>query len=282
LRLKYLATEILNDNYSSGLEDWLDKQTADQFLAVINLSRKKPSLEYLTNLIRAGYTTIPFQNLTMLNRPREAPSPEEIIRDMLNGIGGLCTTSNPFFCAFLHQLGFSVGLISASMEKPNCHIALLVAINGNLYWTDLGNGFPYLTPLLIEHGARASHVGFNYELIIDGSTVFVNQTVPMTKKMKKNHSFEIKPVHYSYFEEMRQKHYQVKDYGPFLSGIRINRWELNKGYLLRDNLIWKLPGKAQKADPLEIENWIKRYFNGDFLVPAYRKSTEVLLETNNK
>lgn len=276
----FKATEILNKNYLSGLEDWLSEEVANQFLMSINIARESPSVDYLTKLIRACYAQIPFQNLTMLTRPRVAPSREEILRDMLSKTGGLCTTNNPFFCALLHQLGFNVGLISASMKEPDCHIGLIVAIYDDLFWVDLGNGFPYLTPLLITQGSQASHLGFDYELILVGSTVSVNQTILGTKKKKKNQSFIINPVHYSFFNNMRVRHYQEEDYGHFLKGIRINRWTLNQGFVLRDNMIWTIPGRAHKASSIDIISWIEEGFKMDTIIPKYRKSVEVLNGSN--
>lgn len=277
----FKATEVLNENYSSGLENWLSEDVADQFLMSISIPREPPSIEFLTRLIRACYAQIPFQNLTMLTRPRVAPSREEIVSDMLSKTGGLCTTNNPFFCALLHQLGFNTGLISASMKEPDCHIGLIVAFYDDLYWVDLGNGFPYLTPLLITQGSQASHVGFNYELTLNGSTVSVNQTILGTNDKKKNQCFIIKPVHYSYFNTMRIRHYQEENYGHFLKNIRINCWTLNQGFVLRDNIIWTLPGKARKGNSIEILSWIRENFRVNRILSRYRKSVEVLNDSDN-
>ena len=133
-------------NYKSGLEDWLSSQQVDEYLKLIGVEFKKPNLQTLRMVVRKTYEVVPFQNLTMLLRPRVAPTPETITSDMLRGIGGLGTTINPFLCALLQKMGFQSGLLMVSLDKPNCHFGILVHVEGEDMWVDIGNGFPYLEP----------------------------------------------------------------------------------------------------------------------------------------
>lgn len=273
------ATARRESREPSGLENWLTPSATDAFLQLLGVCRQPPSLRYLTQVLRACFSRVPFQNMSMLTGPRRPPSAGEIVEMMLRGIGGPCDVNNFFLCALLHQLGFRIGLVPASMHEPDCHIGLLVRIAGKKYWVDYGNGFPYLTPLPVTHGATATHVGFRYELRVRGDCVSVHQQVPW-KTCKKgfaiDQTFTLQEVHYTHFNEMRARHYGEPGFGPFLSGVRINRWELARGFILRDDIIRNLPGKSQPADFQTREAWIRRHFDGGLFIPLHRKSMEVL------
>lgn len=266
---------------NSGLENWVDESACDQFLQLIGMRRQPPTLDYLAGLLRACYARIPFQNLSMLTGPRRPPSGAEIVTMMLRGLGGPCDVNNFFLCALLHRLKFDAGLLPASMAEPDCHIGLSVAIDGQKYWVDFGNGFPYLTPLPIVHGAFAVHIGFRYQLEIDGDRVSVRQNALGEQSTLINHTFALQAVHYAHFDSMRARHYGEPGFGPFLSGVRINRWELKRGFIMRDNVIRDLPGEKRSADFETGLAWIRRNFDGRLFVPLYRKSMEVLDAANH-
>jgi len=280
-RLTIRQTMNAKHRASSGLENALDESACDQFLRLVGMRRRPPSLDYLTLLLRACYARIPFQNLSMLTGPRRPPTIAEITAMMLRGLGGPCDVNNFFLCALLHRLGFNVGLLPASMSEPDCHIGLSVALDGQKYWMDFGNGFPYLTPLPIVHDASAVHIGFRYQLEIRDGRASVRQNALGEKQTVVNQIIALREVHYSYFDAMRARHYGEPGFGPFLSGVRINRWELKRGFIMRDNTIRNLPGKKQTADFDAGLAWIRRHFDGELFAPLYRKSMEVLDATKH-
>jgi N-hydroxyarylamine O-acetyltransferase len=273
---------LFHDNYESGLENWLTTHDVNAFFSLIKIKQENPDLIFLTKLIRAIFKRVPFQNFTMLARPRIAPTPNEIIHDMLTGIGGLCTTINPFICSLLHRLGFKAGLLSASMDQPDCHICILVEIEDTPYWIDLGNGFPYLTPLKIKHCETAKFLNFQYQIDYTNHQVKIHQNILGNLSTKTNQTFTPTPVHYSHFDDLRLRHYQDSGYGPFLTGLRANRWQTNAGYLMRDQLLWNIPGKIKKANNHEISDWLAINFNNNKeLIRMFKKSWEILHDANH-
>ena len=244
----------------TGLEHWLAESQTRQYLDYIGVEFSQPSLSFLRKIIRNTYAIIPFQNLTMLNRPKVPPSSESIVHDMLSGLGGLCTTINPFIAALLHNLGFDVSLLMVSMERPNCHIGLRVDLDDQCYWVDLGNGFPYLEPLPLKDGATYHHPKFSYMLELQQGGWAVRQSVLLSKDTKINQIFVNKARHYDAFKLMRKRHYTEKDYGPFLSGIRINRWTSDSVFLLRDDMAWDHTGR-QKVDLDTAIEWLHSNFS---------------------
>jgi N-hydroxyarylamine O-acetyltransferase len=272
-------TTLFKPSYRSGIEDWLSESQANDFLRLLGVSAKPPSLAFLQTLVMAVYAQIPFQNLTMLTRERVPPTPAQIIDDMLSGIGGLCNTMNPFFVALLHQLGFSVGFLRGSMAQPDCHIGIVVELSGESYWLDLGNGFPYLQPLPILHGSRAQFLGFEYQLQFDEGRFYLRQNILGHIGTKINQHFTVEPCHYQVFDDIRHRHYQEAGFGPFLTGIRVTRWQPEAGFLLRDNQITSFPGNTFEAQPAQIMQWLRQHFNqGERLVHLIQQSWKVLYD----
>ncbi|MDQ7074783.1 MAG: arylamine N-acetyltransferase [Gammaproteobacteria bacterium] len=249
-----------DNTYRSGLEDWLSPIQTEHFLNTLHINARDVSLETLRTVIRAIYANIPFQNLTMLCRPAEPPTKQQIISDMMKGMGGLCTTSNPFLCALLQTMGFNAGLHIVSMEKPDCHIGLIVQLNEKKYFVDVGNGFPYLEPLELKNNSQHRVLNFEYQLIQTGESWAIQQTVLGSRKKIIDQTFSAKLCHYSAFTRMRKKHYTEVNYGPFLTSIRINLWSHQNGFMLRNKTVLNIPDTKYKLkNETEALLWLNTY-----------------------
>ena len=265
------------NSYESGLEGRVSLAEAQKFLKLLGIPELPPSRRYLVRLIRAIYSRIPFQNLGMLTRPRVAPTWNEIVEDMVSGLGGLCTTINPFVCAFLHRLGFrSVLLTSTMLGKPDSHIAIGIFIDQRLFWVDLANGFPYLEPLSTDRVSARQFAGFRYQLEPSNGWVQIYQDVLGTDRTICNQEVCLAPVHYSHFEKMRALHYSDPSFGPFLTSIRLNRWEPENGYIMRDNVVARFPSPWETLSQVDVRRWIRANFKDERLVTMYFQSIEAL------
>jgi arylamine N-acetyltransferase len=243
-----------------GLENLLTKKETNDYLYSIGVDIETPSLSFLCKIISTTLASIPFQNLLMLTRPRVAPSFKEIKEDMLQGYGGLCTTMNPFLCGLLHCLGFNVGLLSASMLRPDCHMGLIIKIDAVDYWADIGNGFPYIEPLPLINEAEAHHPFLSWRLIQKGKEWHVQHRLKHESTWKVNQRFLAQAQHYSFFNQMRKEHYTQANYGPFLSAIRINCWNAEGGALMRDRLTWSIPGKRERINYNQAVDFLNKHF----------------------
>ena len=55
------------------------------------------------------------------------------------------------------------------MVEPDCHICLIVDINAEKYWVDVGNGYPYTRPYKLGSNTVCLHRFMNYRLrLFDG------------------------------------------------------------------------------------------------------------------
>jgi len=245
----------------TGLEGWLSPRQVAAYLALTGTPAppRKPGLDYLHQLLANSYARVPFQNLTLLCGPEHPPSLDRIARDMLAGIGGLCTTINPFLCALLQSVGYSVGMLRVSMAQPDCHIGLLLSLHGQRYWLDAANGFPYLRCLALKPGAGYHQPHFSYTIGRSNSGDWQLAQTPLgSRDLVVNQRFRAVPVNYAGFRRMRRLHYSDPSYGPFQLGIRINCWYHGGGHVLRDHIVLDLGGQPQRVDRDGAVRWLQQ------------------------
>jgi arylamine N-acetyltransferase len=215
-------------------EEWLIGSEIDDYLNLIGVIRTKPDLELLRQIVARTLEVIPFQNLTMLDNEREVPTIEDIKRLMLSGVGGICTIRNPFIHQLLRKLGFDARLVASTIMQPDCHITILVSIDDDLWWCDPGNGFPYFSIIRLGDETIHSHPFLSYRLVKSGNT-WELQHKKKDGIWFTNHHFNTEFVEFNHFTEMYEKHYTVPEYGPFLTGLRVNLWTELHGAILRDH-----------------------------------------------
>src|SRR5688572_26924426 len=100
--------------------------TADSFLAHLELGREAPSLDYLHRIIRQHQLRVPFETLTKITdyepgveRGDFMPSIDEYVeRIRTRGAGGLCWTLARGLHYLLDDLGFDASLMY--MEPGHC------------------------------------------------------------------------------------------------------------------------------------------------------------------
>jgi arylamine N-acetyltransferase len=232
----------------------------EQFLDLIDVGMpQKNNLAELRSLVTKFLEYVPFQNFTMLLGPRRRPTWNEICQAMLGGMGGLCTARNPFLKCLLETIGYEVYFISASMKKPNCHIGLVVSIDQQKYWVDVGNGYPYMEPYPLGKNITISHPFLDYRVTeLEGIWTVEHK---LTKDgWMPNQTFADTPVPYSSFDKMHELNYTVEGWGPFLTGLRANRWLPDGGYILKDFSVSNLHQKHTIEDLEEFQTWIEQAF----------------------
>lgn len=251
---------MILDNIIS--KTWLSQEQVEQYLELIGVELESPSFDFLCKIISKSLSEIPFQNFTMLTRQKIRPSINEICNDMLNGVGGLCTIRNPFLFQILIKLGFHVYYVSCSMEKEDCHIAMIVNLENQKYLVDIGNGFPYQNPIKLGDFSSQKHPFIEYRLIRKNSSWILEHK--RNDSWKKNYSFFDKEVDYSYFDLMHENHYQKPGWGPFLTGLRLNKWWDDKFVILRDDIATSPDGTEIIENPVQLETWCNKWFGPEF------------------
>src|SRR5512143_789806 len=89
------------------------------YLRLLGLRPRVPSLEALTELTGAHLVRVPFENVSKLY----------------------------YLYRLLENLGYRVRLCGADMSRPDVHLVIVVTVEGHEYVVDGGYGAPFLAPL---------------------------------------------------------------------------------------------------------------------------------------
>ena len=146
----------------------------DAYLERIGIaSVRKPTSDFLDELIYAHQRTVPFENLEVYE---EHKTPSLAKADLFDKIvtrkrGGYCFELNGLFYSLLQGLGFDVQPCMARvLLRPNpypmiTHRATIVRIDGKRFLADVGFGgpMPNFAPVL-EDGASRTELGQTFAL----------------------------------------------------------------------------------------------------------------------
>jgi|GEM_PF-1141256 len=135
----------------------MDRSVQERYLALLNLPRRGPSLEYLQALVHAHLHRFPFENISkidyFLHQGGQGwdwfPSVECFLDNFeRSGFGGNCYILNGHFGLLLRSLGFHVVVVRAI--GGNAHLANRVTIEGRAFYVDVGYGAPLFEALDLE------------------------------------------------------------------------------------------------------------------------------------
>ncbi len=245
-----------------GLGGWLSERDVARFLGFLGVPASSPSRAAHTELVRRVLERVPFQNVWMLARRREAPTLAQVREDMLAGRGGPCGHMNPFVAALLHELGYRVELFSGSMQEPDCHIAIVVTLDDERLWFDVGNAFPYLEPIALGDEAVRYHPLLDHRLRRVGPSWCVEHRRP-DRGWVCNYVLGSEPRPFRSFAPMIHAHYTRPGYGPFLRGLRVVRFSGGGMVALRDHTLRVIDGHTDVTRELstpELSDVLLEYF----------------------
>ena len=127
--------------------------------------------EVLSKIVSSFMQKIPFQNLTIMATPLdqcEIPGPEECVRSVLEGYGGVCFALNSVMCSALRALDYDASLLLCSVAVPsaNDHAAVLVKnlkTNGDNWLVDVGFGSPCFKPINMDFEKESETITQSYQ-----------------------------------------------------------------------------------------------------------------------
>lgn len=109
----------------------------------------EPTVENLTNILRCHLETVPFENLSCYNNPRELSLKQEDLFDKVinQRRGGVCFELNGLFWGLLGELGYErypVGVRIIIPQAPSAisHQGNVAVVDGAKYFCDVGFGGP--------------------------------------------------------------------------------------------------------------------------------------------
>jgi arylamine N-acetyltransferase len=135
-----MGIEIWNNALASG-----GPEAKEIFLGHFGLGEGGPELEMLRRIV-AGYSNLPYENLTKIIKKFTACSPDERLRgpvEVVSGYvdhrtGGTCFSLTYCLGSILASAGYKCYPVMADMKRPNIHCALVVETNESRYLIDPG------------------------------------------------------------------------------------------------------------------------------------------------
>lgn len=130
----------------------MDARLVERYLRVLGVTKKKPSVEALSELVFAHLTRVPFENISKLYRWKNGQTTLPTLEQFLDGIdqhnfGGTCYSNNIHFYTLLGELHYDVRLCGADMSAPDVHMVNMVRIEDDEYLVDAGYAAPFLSPI---------------------------------------------------------------------------------------------------------------------------------------
>jgi len=125
----------------------------NQYLKLLNVHRKPPSLEALEELVLAQVSKVPFENISKLYYNKNLgligiPDFELFVEGLEQfRFGGTCYSTNYYFHNLLQYLGYEVILCGAGMNNPDVHLVSIAKVGGREYLIDVGYAAPFLKPI---------------------------------------------------------------------------------------------------------------------------------------
>lgn len=148
----------------------LEKMIED-YLGYLKIDKEPPTLNYLQRLIQNHLSRIPYETFSKFHYFREnssyVPSLKIFVANLLDkGWGGTCYTLNMNFSRLLSLLGFDCSLVRVN---PG-HLAIMVTIENNRFYVDVGYGSPIMKPVELEGRRRHVLHGFGEEITFTQKT----------------------------------------------------------------------------------------------------------------
>lgn len=152
-------------------------ELTDQVLAYLDCAREEPSIRYLNRLIRAYIRHVPWESVSRIIKRETTPEtelcprlPGEFWRGALDhGTGGTCFENNLAFFTLLNELGFNGYLTINDMEKPACHTASMIHLNGQKYLADVAIPIHCALPVPAVQVTRRASEFHHYTIRPDGN-----------------------------------------------------------------------------------------------------------------
>jgi N-hydroxyarylamine O-acetyltransferase len=125
----------------------------DCYLNLLDVRKRKPNIEALSELVEAHLVRVPFENISKLYyKKRFGLQGIPNLELFLDGIsrfhfGGTCYSNNYYLYQLLANLGYQIRLCGADMSKPDVHMASMVTVEGREYLVDAGYAAPFLAPI---------------------------------------------------------------------------------------------------------------------------------------
>ena len=237
----------------------------NRYLDILGLAKRQPSLEALTEIVRAQLGRIPFENISKLHYFEKSGSKSiPDFRSFIEGIeryhfGGTCYSSNYYLNELLKYLGYDIRLCGADMANPDGHIVSIVTLGGRDFLVDVGYGAPFLSPLPLNLSDDHRIAWGDDEYVLLPRDGRGHSELQLYRGGALKHRYSVKPE----AREISEFNGVIEDsYGSsatFMNAILLTRFERNSSIRIHNHsLIESRDGEFRKVAIHDREELIAR------------------------
>ncbi len=211
----------------------------EKYLALLGLKISNPTLDFLTAIVKAHLTRIPFENISKLLLKKRGSNYIPNLSEYLAGIethhfGGTCYAINYYLFLLLEDLGYDIKLCGADMRNPDVHLISIVTINRKEFLVDCGYAAPFFTPM--PRNIKEDYI-FNFgeeKYIVKPKDKYGNTKVEQYFNGKLQHWYTAKPQprKIEKFKKVIEDSYA--DDATFMNAIHITRFNENGSIVLKN------------------------------------------------
>lgn len=218
-----------------GLPSLRDADVADA-LVRLGTPAQPPSVDALGKLFRMWMLASPFHNLDLLAGLDGLAAPVacgDAVRHALSGRGGPCHVQAAGFASLLRGLGYEAMLLPATVKERDDHLVVGVALDGERWLCDVGNGHPYPAPFAFDRAESSSLWGWHFSTKRTAEGLHLHRSLPEGGH-KQMYVARWEPRRYDEFASVIASHHGRVGFGPFMTGLRAVRFTPAGMLTLRD------------------------------------------------
>lgn len=125
-----------------------------RYLQILDLPYRKPTYDYLAEIMTAHLSTFAFENISKLlyfREHREKGYHHPSLQEFLDGyekyhFGGMCFVANAYLLTLLKGLGFQ----GYHVKLGQGHMAIIIQLEGERVYVDCGAAAPFFRPVRFE------------------------------------------------------------------------------------------------------------------------------------
>jgi arylamine N-acetyltransferase len=245
----------------------------NRYLKILDVTRKKPSIEYLRELLTSHIVRIPFENISKLyyyytKDLNTIPDFNLYLTGIeQNKFGGTCYSNNHYFNQLLLHLGFEAWLCGADMSEPDVHLVNVVIFGNMKYLTDVGYGAPFFIPIPLD-----SNDNYNISFGNDNYVVLPknNKGYSELKQYRENklkHGYVVKPNERSISEFEGVIKDSFRKSSTFLNRITAIKYGLTYSISIRNFSLIEIQNEHLRKTQLNSKDQIIEQINNYFHIP---------------
>ena len=209
-----------------------------RYLDALRISKSKPGLAALTEIIKAHLMHVPFENISKIYYLKNfdiksIPDFELYVDGIIKyNFGGTCYSNNYYLNKLLNFLGYHVRLCGADMANPDVHVVNIVEINHREYLVDVGYAAPFYYPIPLD-------LPKNYELIFGRDKYILKpkdkrnySELQLIRNAKNKHGYIVKPHPRSIKEFETAIEDSMKSTATFLNAVLLVKYVENSSVVI--------------------------------------------------